>query len=78
VAVSEEGGGEGGRGVEGLSEEEVAVIEGGGVDCYEEVVGAWGGVWDVFDLEGIVNLPRFALDMLHDNCFRHFGDLEIN
>tara|TARA_R110002060_G_scaffold75865_1_gene85791 strand:- start:255 stop:452 length:198 start_codon:yes stop_codon:yes gene_type:complete len=51
VAVSEEGGGEGGRGVEGLSEEEVAVIEGGGVDCYEEVVGAWGGVWDVFDLE---------------------------
>lgn len=43
VAVCEEGGGEGGGGVEVLAEEEVAVVEGGGVQGYEEGVGRGGG-----------------------------------
>jgi len=30
-----------------LAQEEVAVVKGGGVEGYEEVVWAWGGGWDV-------------------------------
>lgn len=30
-----------------LTQEEVAVVEGGGVEGYEEVVGAWRGGWNV-------------------------------
>lgn len=32
-----------------LAQEEVAVVEGGGVDGYYEVVGTGGGGWDGFE-----------------------------
>ena len=34
-----------------LSEEEVAVVEGGGVDFYEEIIWAWAGFRDVFNCQ---------------------------
>jgi len=46
-AVCEEGDSEGRGGVEVLAQEEVAVVEGGGVEGYEEVVWAWRGGWDI-------------------------------
>jgi hypothetical protein len=32
-----------------LAQEEVAVVEGGGVEGYEKVIGARGGGWDVLN-----------------------------
>lgn len=51
AAVGEEGDGEGRPGVEVLADEEVAVVEGGGGEADEELVGLWGGVGDFGDLE---------------------------
>ena len=54
VAVCEEGGGEGGGGVEVLAEEEVAVVEGCGLDGDDEVVRARSRSWDILEGEAII------------------------
>ena len=51
VAVGEERGGEGDAWVEGLADEEVAVVEGGGGEADEELLWAWGGDGDGVELE---------------------------
>lgn len=53
AAVGEEGHGEGGAGVELLSDEDVAVVEGCGGDLDDEVVGFGGGVGDVDEFETV-------------------------
>jgi hypothetical protein len=53
VAVCEEGHFEGGAGVEVLAEEEVAVIESGGVNIDYEVVGARSWRWNGFQGETV-------------------------
>jgi hypothetical protein len=49
-----------------LTEEEVAVVEGGGVDGYEEVVWAGRGGWDV--LEGETVNVELALKVNKASC----------
>jgi len=57
-----------------LAEEEITVIQCRSMDIDYEVIGAW--IWGryVLESEGIINLPRFPVDFLDGDCFRHCGD----
>lgn len=58
-----------------LSDEEVAVVEGGGGELDDDVVGAGGGVGDVDGFEGIVDGAGFAVYLADCYGFGHFDGL---